>query len=227
MAMFEFEHLFRGAFSVNIGLITYHEGKLQLLIQEKEDYPSQNEIGLPGKIILPNEETEDALKKLMLELIGTTNFYRKQLNAFTKVNRHPLGRVVCFTFYGLISFEKVKQMSSKLSWHELNNVPNLCYDHNDIVKLIRNSFRKGLVRHPRVFEILPEEFVLPDILTIYKQAFLTKLEDSNFSKQIIKSELVKPINKTRKAFGRPAKLYTLNKSAIKKKSKEKVSFNFY
>jgi len=225
--MFEFKHFFRGAYSVNIGLITFKSGKLFLLLQQKEEYPSQNEIGLPGKIILPNEETEAALKKLMLELLGTNDFYRKQLNAFTAVNRHPLGRVACFSYYGLIPFQNIqKPLSSKLSWEPLNNIPNLCYDHNQIVEMILNRFRKGLLRHPRVFEFLPDQFTITDIITIYEQAFSTKIDASNFGKQILKSDLVMPTGAYRKDSGRPAKLYEFNKSAYIKKPKDKMHFNF-
>ena len=225
--MFEFDHFFRGAYSVNIGLITFKLGKLYILLQQKEEYPSQDEIGLPSKIILPNEETDIALEKMMLKLLGTNDFYRKQLNAFTGVNRHPLGRVVCFTYYGLIPFNSIdKPLSSSLSWVPLDSIPILCYDHNQIMKTILNRFRKGLLRHPRVFEFLPDQFTITDIITIYEQAFSTKIDASNFGKQILKSNLVISNGSYRKDSGRPAQLFEFNKSAYIKKPKDKMHFNF-
>ena len=205
-------------------------GRIYLLLQKKDEYPNQDDLGLPGKIILPNEETSIALDKLLQKLIGTTEFYKKQLNAFSDVARHPLGRVVSLTYYGLIPFEKLSNpVSSKLEWHLLDEIPQLCYDHNKIVEMIINRFRKGLLRHPRVFEFLPKEFTLSDIINIYKQAFDTVIDASNFGKQIIKSNLIKPLNKLRKDahdFGRPAKLYEFNKSNDFNPSKNKVHFNF-
>ncbi|MFT4756890.1 MAG: 8-oxo-dGTP diphosphatase [Vicingaceae bacterium] len=225
--MFEFEHFFRGAYSVNIGVITFKSGKLSILLQQKEDYPSQNEIGLPGKIILPNEETEIALEKLMINLLGRNDFYRKQLDAFTAVNRHPLGRVVCFAYYGLIPFENIDETLLKnLHWEPLNKIPKLCYDHDEIVKMILHRFRKGLLRHPRVFEFLPTKFTIMDVIKIYEQAFSTKIDASNFGKQVLKSNLVTPNGEYRKDAGRPAKLYEFNKSAYIKEPKNKMSFNF-
>ena len=163
----------------------------------------------------------------MLQLIGTNDFYRKQLNAFTQVNRHPLGRVVCFTYYGLIPFKSVKSpLSSKLKWEPLDHIPNLCYDHNQIMRTILNRFRKGLLRHPRVFEFLPDKFTIADIITVYEQAFSTKIDASNFGKQILKSNLVIPNGEYRTDSGRPAKLFKFNRLAYIKKPKDKMHFNF-
>lgn len=224
------DYFFRGAFSIDIVIISYYSKNLYILLQQKEEAPFQGKLGLPGKLILPNEDTDLALDNFLIQLIGINNFYKKQLNAFSEIGRHPLGRVVSFSYYGLIPFEQLSQsLSSKLSWHKLNAIPTLCYDHNHILNQILIRFRKGLLRHPIVFEFLPKEFTIPDIIQIYEQAFAQKVDASNFGKQIKNSKLIHPLGKFRKDshhYGRPAKLYQFNKAAYKKRKKDRIQFNF-
>ena len=52
----------------------------------------------------------------MTDLIGTNEFYKKQLKAFSDVNRHPMGRVISFAYYGLIPFKKFNEpLAQRLS----------------------------------------------------------------------------------------------------------------
>lgn len=223
------DHFFRGAFSIDLVLITFKDGELKLLLQNKDEEPFRDLLGLPGKLILPNEATEMAAKELAVSLIGTSNFYRKQLTAFSDVDRHPLGRVVTFAFYGLIPQSKlVNKLSDKLSWHPLNDVPHLSYDHDKILKNILKRFRKGLLRHPTVFELLDDEFLLPDMIAVYEQAFQQKVDAPNFRKQVRKSELIQPLGKFRQGpnmVGRPAEYHRFNKSKYKQ-MKDRIQFNF-
>lgn len=223
------EHFFRGAFSVDLVLITYHDGRLRLLLQKKDEEHYRNIPGLPGKLILPNEPTDRAVKELAAALIHTDKFYIKQLNAFSDVDRHPLGRVVTFAYYGLIPFKETPaELPEHLSWHTFDDIPNLSYDHNQILKTVLKRFKKGLLRHPTVFELLDNEFLLPDVINIYEEAFQQKVDAPNFRKQIRKSKLIVPLGKYRHdahTIGRPAEYYTFLKYKYKQ-LKDRVQFNF-
>lgn len=225
------DHFFRGAFSVDIVLISFCKGKLKVLLQEKDEPPFQNELGLLGKLILPNEDTDKALNDLLYSNLGTSKFYKKQLRAFSEVGRHPLGRVITFAYYGLVPFHLIENIppSSGLSWHLIDSIPKLSYDHNKILNKVLGRFKKGLLRHPTVFEMLSEEFTISDIISIYEQAFAQKVDASNFSKQVKNSETILPLNKFRlekRNTGRPPQLYSFNKEKYQRHFKDKIKFNF-
>jgi 8-oxo-dGTP diphosphatase len=209
-------------------ILSYHQGKLKILLQEKEE-PIRGEIGLIGKLMLVNEGTDLALEKLLQGTLGFHDFYKKQLTAFSEVDRHPLGRVVSFAYYGLVPWEHFEQVKSqKLIWHDLYDCPGLCYDHNKILKTVIKRFRKGLLRHPTVFELLSNEFIISDVLKIYEQAFSKKIDSPNFRKQIRKSKLVLPLGKfldTKRPPGRRPELYVFDKARYKQ-MKDNVQFNF-
>ena len=225
------DHFFRGAFSVDIVLITFHNQSLKLLLQKKKDLPIKEEWGLPGNLIDPNEDTNSAIDNLLLSLIGRNDIYKKQLRTFSELNRHPLGRIITFAYYGLIAFEEVKHINSPdLKWIPIKNPPSLSLDHNHILKEVFKRFQKGLLRHPNVFHLLPQKFILSDIISIYEQSFNQKMDLPNFRKLILKSGLVEPLgenNKGDKSFGRPAELFRYVKSEDKRKLKDKINFRFY
>lgn len=223
------DHFFRGAFSVDLAVITFHEGKLKLLLEEKTEHPFENTFGLPGNLILANENTDAAIDGISSKLLGTSDFYKKQLRAFSDVDRHPLGRVITFVYYGLIPYDSIKQSKSKkLKWVSIHQIPELPYDHNKIVNHIIKRFKKGLNRHPNVFHLMPYEFTLTELIQIYEITFDKKIDHSNFGKQVKNSELIEPLSKVKSQgnkTGRPPQLYKFNQSKYKVRQ-ERIQFNF-
>lgn len=223
------EYVFRGGFSVNIAILSYKDGKLKVLLHQKNEDPVKGELGLISKLMLANEGTDKALEKLLKSTLGFYNFYKKQLTAFSQVDRHPLGRVVTFAYYGLVPWEQFGKLNEQgLSWHNLYDEHTLCYDHNQILKMVIKRFRKGLLRHPTVFELLPREFIISDVMKIYEQAFLKKIDSPNFRKQIRRSKLILSTGKYRDSKrhgGRKPELHIFDKARYKQ-LKENVQFNF-
>jgi 8-oxo-dGTP diphosphatase len=224
------EHFFRGAFSVDLALFTFHEGKVKILLQKKDEEPFIGQLGLPGNLILPNEDTDKAIDKLCHSLLNKSDFYKKQLRAFSDLGRHPLGRVITITYYGLISYERLPEnLADGLSWHAIDEIPKLSYDHNAILKSVIRRFRKGLLRHPTAFELLPTEFIISDLIRVYEHAFGKKVDAPNFRKQIKRSKLIKALGKFEDSthkLGKPSQLYVFDKSSYLGTKKDRVQFNF-
>ncbi len=224
------DHFFRGAFSVDIVIITYNNNDLHFLLEKKSETPFENTFGLPGSLILPNENTDQAINTICKKAVGINQFYTKQLRAFSDIDRHPLGRVISFAYYGLIPFEKAKINDTKnYKWVKISNITELPYDHNKIVNHVIKRFKKGLLRHPNVFELMAEEFTLSEVIHVYETTFNRKIDHSNFGKQIKTSELIEPLEKKRgnsNKTGRPAQLYKFNKTKYKVNKKDKIQFNF-
>ena len=227
------DQYFRGGYSIDIVLLTFKNNELRVLLQKKIDHLEGNQWGLPGKLMLPLEDADLELERMLIDIVGTTDFYKKQLGAFSDVSRHPLGRVVTLAYYGLVPYDRLPvKLRPNLRWSNVNTVNKagtLCFDHNLILRKLFKRFRKGLLRHPRVFELLPEEFILLDIIHIYEQGFGQKLDVPNFRRQILKSELLIPADKYQNKKGkqgRPAKLYTFKKEDHKELFKERIGFNF-
>lgn len=212
-------------------LITYLDGSLKILLQKKTEEPFVGQWGLPGQLILPNEVTDEALISMMSRVIGESDFYFKQLQAFTELGRHPLGRVITVAYYGLIPAVKVSSLvGDELAWRNLDEVPALSYDHNSIIEVALRHFRKGLLRHPTVFELLPEQFIISDMIAIYEQALERKIDSPNFRKQVRKSPWINSIGEKltdqEGKLGRKPHLHEFDKEAYRKEWQNRLSLKF-
>jgi 8-oxo-dGTP diphosphatase len=224
------EKFFKAAFSVDLVLFTFSKGGLKVLLMEKQEEPYTGMLGFPGKLIAPNEDTDRSLTEYVKDLMGLEGFYFKQLKALSEVGRHPMGRVVTIAYYGLVEVSRLpSELPEGLNWHGIKDLPELSFDHNKIFKVAMNRFKKGLSRHPTVFELLPERFILADMMKIYEQAFGRKLDKPNFRRRVRKSELIKPAGTLKKEdglMGRPPEYYSFDKSSYVAKPFDPIVFNF-
>ena len=119
--------------SVSICLFCYTENQKKVLTVINNEEPYKGALILPNKILNANESLEDVCSEILKYNIGNSNIYVEQLNAFGKLYRHPNGRIICISFYGLINLEKDKVIlneKSGASFTGLDSNIDLAFDHN-------------------------------------------------------------------------------------------------
>ena len=94
--------------SVSICLFCYENDQKKVLTVINKEEPYKGAMILPTKILNANESLEEVCSKILKYNIGNSNIYVEQLNAFGKVYRHPSGRIIDISFYGLVNLEKDK-----------------------------------------------------------------------------------------------------------------------
>jgi len=202
--------------SVTNVLYGFEDDKLKVFIQKISRYPYEGAWALPGVLIKSNEGLEDKSREIAEECIGNRNVYLEQLNAFGKIYRHPVGRVIDIAFYGLINMEKdIKGHRShkEFKWIPVTEVPELAYDHNEILELARQRLKRRIVNRPIGFKLLPEEFSLSELQSLYEQILGRKLDKRNFRKKLLKLDVLleKGRDENNESPGRNPKLYKFNK----------------
>ena len=65
------------------------EKKLQILLIKRGGHPYMNKWALPGGFVEPDETTEQAAKRELLEETGVDNIYLEQLYTFSEPKRDP------------------------------------------------------------------------------------------------------------------------------------------
>ena len=94
--------------SVSICIFCYDEEQKKVLVVEKENDPYKGGKTLPHQMLKPNQSLEEVCSEILEYNIGNKDVYVEQLNAFGKVYRHPSGRIIDISFYGLVNLEKDK-----------------------------------------------------------------------------------------------------------------------
>src|SRR3989344_4015913 len=197
--------------AVDAVVFTVENDVLKILLIERRNQPFQGRFALPGGFVNPDEEFEQAVKRELFEETGVKDIFVKQIGAYGKVSRDPRGRIISIAFLALISHDqnlKAATDAAKVKWAPLNDLPPLAFDHRQIISDYLEVLKFEIQTTNIAREILPEEFTLSNLQSLYENILQRKLDKRNFRKKIRELELVKETGKQfMEGAHRPAKLY--------------------
>jgi len=214
MYKIDINDFFTSAFSVDCVIFGYEEGEIKVLLIERGMEPYNHFWAIPGDLVYPKEDLPDAASRILHELTGLSNVEMHQSRTFGNPNRHPQGRVITISYFALIritDFEiKASSWAEKVMWVPLKDVPQLAFDHNDILNTTYDLLKQKLTVEPICFEMLPQPFTLNDFQRLYEYAFETVLDKANFRKKIKSLPLVALNERQINVKHRPAKLFSFD-----------------
>lgn len=201
--------------AVDVAVFCVSNRSLHVLLVQTNKPELKGLWALPGGLIKADEDLESAVQRVLKEKTGLTGVLYDQLRAFGAPDRDPFGRVVSVAYLALVDAEKVKiQTSDKydaIKWSPLSRVSKLAYDHNLIVREAADQLR-AKIQHSNIAKgILPAEFTLTELQSIYEIILGQKLDKRNFRRKVIVGRLVRGTG--RRVGGRsnrPAGLYTFS-----------------
>jgi 8-oxo-dGTP diphosphatase len=121
-----------------IFLPDYNKGIPSVLLIKRENDPFKNSYALPGGFPEMDELLHDAAARELDEETGLKNIELKQLSIFDGINRDPRGRNVSVVFYGFTnhnnSILKAGDDASEAGWFQINELPPLAFDHQEIIE---------------------------------------------------------------------------------------------
>ena len=216
MTQFYIEHS-KVWLSVDCIIFGFDEGKLKVLIGKRQMDPGRGEWSLYGGFVASDESVDDAATRTLYELTGLRNLFMRQVGAFGKVDRDPGERVVSIAYYALINvkdYDDELRLQHGVKWVDINEIPQLYSDHNEMVRKARKLMQQKLAQEPVGFRLLPSLFTLTQLQNLYEAVNGAELDKRNFRKRIKemdfieKTELVDKTSSKRGAF-----LYRFNKRA--------------
>ncbi|PIF69977.1 NUDIX domain-containing protein [Flavobacterium plurextorum] len=219
------------AITIDCVVFGFEEGSLEVLLVQHAEGISKGKWGLPGGWIHKNESTDNAAQRLLSELTGLDNIYLEQLKAFGDPDRFPLRRVITIGYYALVKREdyniKVGFTASDAKWYKINSIPDLIYDHNEILSYSLQHLRNRVRHAPIGFNLLPEKFTLLQLMHLYEEILGVELEKSNFRRKILHMKLLLELDeKEQDVSHRAAKLYKFDDEIYKKLTQKGFNFEF-
>ncbi|MEL6986761.1 MAG: NUDIX domain-containing protein [Bacteroidota bacterium] len=203
---------FQSAFSIDNVIFGFDDGKLRILLIKRGEAPYENYWALPGDLVYPTESIDDASKRILTELTGLENVYLEQVRTFGDLGRHPVGRVITIAYYSLVKTDKFSLKASSFAqeakWHNIRNVGELAFDHNEILEVCFEYFKRKVRNMPVGFELLPAKFTLTELQQLYESILEVSLDKRNFRKKILSMNLLRDLEEFQEGVAhRPAKLY--------------------
>ncbi len=211
---------FQSAFSVDNVIFGFDEGDLKILLVKRGEEPFNNMWALPGEMVYPHENLDDAASRVLQQLTGLTEVYLEQVQTFGAPHRHPVGRVITIAYFSLIKIDQFELMPSlwakSAKWHSISNVAPLAFDHNEILEASIQKLKRRVRVQPIGFELLPPKFTLTELQHLYEAILQTNqkkgIDKRNFRKKILAMDILVDCNENQEGVAhRPAKLYTFDK----------------
>ena len=203
--------------SVDCIIFGFDEGKLKVLIGKRQMDPGRGEWSLYGGFVSSDESVDDAAARTLYELTGLRNLFMRQVGAFGNVDRDPGERVVSIAYYALINvkdYDEDLRLSHGVKWVDINEIPQLYSDHNEMVMKARKMMQQKLAQEPVGFRLLPALFTLTQLQHLYEAVNGAELDKRNFRKRIKDMDFIEKTELMDKTSSkRGAYLYRFNKRA--------------
>jgi 8-oxo-dGTP diphosphatase len=215
--------------SADCVIFGFDENKLKVLLIRSDFKKYLGKWSLLGDLVKPNEDLKDAAYRILKQRTGLNDLYLEQVKTFGKVSRHPAGRVVTTAYCSLINIQhhKLKILDNELHWHDVKNVTDLAFDHQEIFETCYQQLQKRIQEHPLGFNLLPKKFSLRELQNLYEAILDVKMDRRNFRKKFFAMDFLIDTNEMEADVPhRPGKLYKFNYDKYEKKKKKWGGIDF-
>lgn len=189
--------------SIDCVIFGFHDNQLKVLLLQWKD---TKRWCLPGGFIYREEHIDDAAVRILRDRTGLKNIYLRQFYTFgdpvrergkhgihtpknVKSSSWLMQRFITVGYWALVEFSKVTpspdEFSMDCKWWDINKVPELILDHNDILDKALDSLRMNIHDYPVGRDLLPEKFTMPELQSLYETILGKPLDRRNFQKKIL------------------------------------------
>lgn len=227
--MYSYEYP-RPSVTVDIVVYGYDGGKeLKLLLIQRGSDPFKGSWALPGGFVDMDEDLETAALRELEEETGVRDLFVEQLYTFGKPGRDPRGRVISVGYFSLVNLQDHPAVAAsdaaKAEWFPLNKLPELAFDHSQIISMANNRLAAKVRYQPIGFELLPEQFTLGQLQQLYETVLNVDkgFNKRNFRTRILRTGILEEVGRQRNVAHRPAVLYKFNQETYEKLAQQRDS----
>lgn len=206
--------------SIDCVIFGFDLERLKLLLIHRDFEPQKGKYSLMGGFLREGEALDECAARILHQLTGLENVYLEQFKTYSEINRDPADRVISTGYYTLIKIEESdheKTQSHGAEWFDINEFPDLIFDHNEMVEHAFDIIRHKSKFYPLGFELLPEKFTIPQLQKLYEVINQVKFDNANFRKKIMSLNLlVKLDEKEKEGSKKGAYLYQFDKDKYDK-----------
>jgi ADP-ribose pyrophosphatase YjhB (NUDIX family) len=209
----------RTLIAVDCIIFGFDGSDIKLLLIQRGLKPEKGKWSLMGGFLQPNEDLQQAADRILKKLTGLEGVYMEQMRAFGDPQRDPVERTLSVAYFALIDIHRYeKQLSADYhaEWFHVKSMPELIFDHKEMVEIAKKQLRYKASLHPILFELLPPRFTIPQLQMLYQGIYDTNFDNRNFSRKVLSTELlVKQKEKDKSGSKKGAYFYKLDKRKYK------------
>lgn len=199
--------------AVDLVIFGFHQSQLKVLLLR---FKGSQDWLLPSGRIRKEEDIDDAAYRSLRERTGLAELFLQQFHVFGKVNRlvsaqETLARLglaglaneghrdISVGYCALVDYTKVTPTSDFVSdecrWWSIDQIPQLLFDHDDIIFQALKTLRLQLSYQPVGYNLLPEKFTMNELRSLYETILGRSLDRGNFYKQMMSYGILDQLEK--------------------------------
>jgi hypothetical protein len=179
--------------AVDCIIFGFKNNELDILLTRRPVEPMKNEWSLMGGFMDENENLDEADTKVLYRYTQQSGIYMEQIKAYGKIDRDAGGRVVSVAYYALVRLEDFDTSLAKTfdaKWVNINNLPDLVFDHNQMVEDGLKLLRYKVSMEPIIFNFFGDKFTLPALQNLYEAIFQKEMDKRNFRRKLISMDIL-------------------------------------
>jgi ADP-ribose pyrophosphatase YjhB (NUDIX family) len=184
---------------------------LQVLLWQRAKEPFAHAWSLPGGYLEQGETLEESIRRqLALKVDVRELAHLEQLETRSDPERHPAEWQLATAYVGLVPTDVDPAVPADTTWHRVDDLPRMAFDHEEITLAGRERLRAKLSYTNLGFALAPETFTLPELCSLYTAALGYQVSATNLKRVLLRRRLLEATGETRppgRSGGRPAAVF--------------------
>src|ERR1700741_551562 len=175
------------AHAVLAAVLQVRDGRLQALLWQRAREPYASCWALPGGALAADETLEESMRRHLAQKVDVREVaHLEQLETLSDPSRNPTRRELAPAFLGLVPGGVDPQLPEDTRWHPLDELPELAYDHEEILLGARERLRGKLSYTNLGFALAPAAFTMAQLRDIYTAALGHAVSATNLQRVLLR-----------------------------------------
>ena len=192
-------------------VLQVREGRLQVLLWQRERGPYAGCWAMPGGYLVPGETLEASIRRHLAVKVDVRELsHLEQLETLSDPDHDPGEWQLATAYLGLVPSDVEPALPPDTRWHAVEELPELAFDHHAVVFAGRDRLRAKLSYTNIGFALAPAEFTISELRDLYVGALGHEVSATNLQRILVRRRLLEVTGSRRepgRAGGRPASLF--------------------
>jgi ADP-ribose pyrophosphatase YjhB (NUDIX family) len=207
------------AFHVVLGaVLQVRDGRLCVLLWQRARDPFKGAWALPGGTLEQGESLEQSIRRHLAAKVDVRELsHLEQLETRGTPDRNPRRWELATAYLGLVPSNVDPSVPDDTSWHPVDRLPQLAYDHKPIVLAARERLRAKLSYTNLGFALAPSTFTISELRGLYAGALGHDVSPTNLRRVLLRRGLLTHTGQRRdssRVGGRPAALFRFDNHTL-------------
>ena len=199
-------------------VLQVRDGVLQVLLWERAKAPFLGAWSLPGGRLERGETLESSIRRHLAAKVDVGALApHEPLETRRDPGRPPAEWRGARAELGRVPADVDPRVPADTSWHPVDDLPTMAFDHGSIALAGRERLRAKLSYTNIGFALAPASFTISELRALYRAALGHDVSSTNLQRVLLRRRLLEPTGELRppgRAGGRPAAVYRFARAGL-------------